>query len=629
MLRRKHLRLSITNSATYHPSASPLTPSPSLEHPQPQPDPIHSLVKLLRFHLLRCDLSAARSLLLSIHHQNHDPIFNSLIRSSARSGQVHHPIKIFRSMKDLGVSPSVFTYNSLLKILLRRGRTASAKKLFSEMGSISDACTYNILIRGFCLNRKVDEAVRLFVQLDRGGGGRCKPDIITYNTLIDSLCRDGRVEAAHNMLKGMEGSNCFPDVVTYTTVMRGFCQKRRIEDAIEVFDIMVQRGVEPSDVTYNTIIQGLCEAQMLDIAKELLRRCNGFRPNACTFNMLMTANCKMGKVEVALAMFDRMKELEVEPDSASYGLLIPNLCQVGDFETAERLFDELHESRVLVLKTGPVPFVSNYKVMFKYLCMNGKTVKAERVFMQLVERGTLDADAFKMLILGHCKEGEPDRALEILGLMCKRDYAPDEETYGALIEGFLKRDCGSVKAVEVLERMGWSMHRLPTSVFHSVLVALLRDGQAEEASRLIKVMLEKQIRQNIDLSTGTILLLFQNDLKEMAFDTMKSLYRSGYSVKIDELIKSLSEKCKFSEALKILLFSLESHPSVDAVNCRVVMKGLCQIRRTSEAFALFYELTERGKQFVVSNCLKDLRAALNEDGRIKEAEFVSKRMIPV
>ncbi|KAK1326082.1 Acetate/butyrate--CoA ligase AAE7, peroxisomal [Acorus calamus] len=436
MLRRKHHRLSITNSATYHSSASPLSlsPSPSLEHPQPQPDPIHSLVKLLRFHLLRRDLSAARSLLLSIHHQNHDPIFNSLIRSSARSGQLHHPIKIFRSMKDLGVSPSVFTYNSLLKILLRRGRTASAKKLFSEMGSISDACTYNILIRGFCLNRKVDEAVRLFAQLDRGcgGGGRCKPDIITYNTLIDGLCRDGRVEAAHNMLKGMEDSNCFPDVVTYTTVMRGFCQKRRIEDAIEVFDIMVQRGVEPSDVTYNTIIQGLCEAQMLDIAKELLGRCDGFRPNACTFNMLMTANCKMGKVEVALAMFDRMKELEVEPDSSSYGLLIPNLCQVKDFETAERLFDELYESRVLVLKTGPVPFVSNYKVMFKYLCKN-----------------------------------------------------------------------------------------------------------------------------------GTILLLFQNGLKEMAFDIMKSLYRSGYSVKIDELIKSLRNEEEIQEEaglVDIMKFCRERMP---------------------------------------------------------------------
>ena len=70
-------------------------------------------------------------------------------------------LKLFENMKMIGVSPSVATFNSVLLVVLRRGRTNMAKEVYDEMlktyGVRPDTYTYNILIRGFCKNSMVDE----------------------------------------------------------------------------------------------------------------------------------------------------------------------------------------------------------------------------------------------------------------------------------------------------------------------------------------------------------------------------------------------------------------------------------------------------------------------------------------
>uniref|UniRef100_A0A6N2L8Q5 Pentatricopeptide repeat-containing protein n=1 Tax=Salix viminalis TaxID=40686 RepID=A0A6N2L8Q5_SALVM len=44
----------------------------------------------------------------------------------------------------------------------------------------------------------------------------CKPDVVTYNTIIDSLCKDRLVNDAMEFLSEMLDRGIQPDVVTYT-----------------------------------------------------------------------------------------------------------------------------------------------------------------------------------------------------------------------------------------------------------------------------------------------------------------------------------------------------------------------------------------------------------------------------
>lgn len=583
-------------------------------------------------------LNPARNFLFSIPKKSNytvpltDKFFNSLIRSYGDAGLFQESIKVFNVMKSIGISPSTVTFNSLFLILLKRGRVGMIFELYDEMlrtyGVKPDLCTFNVLIRGFCMNSRIDEAFRMFREME---SFECKPDLITYNTIVDGLCRAGKVNIARNVVNGMHKKceNLRPNVVSYTTLIKGYCGKRSIEEALEVYWEMVGRGIKPNQITCNTIIQGLCESQKLDMVKEILGECQGvgggFVPDTCTFNTVMSVHCNRENLDEALKVFEKMKELNVEQDSATYSVLIRAFCQKGNFDKAEGLLDEIFEKEVLLRDDNCTPLAASYNPIFKYLCANGKTKKAERVFRQLMKRGKQDPLAFETLILGHCKEGTFEDGYKLLILMLRRDFVPNIKIYESLIEGLLQKREANL-AHDTLEKMLRSSHLPRTSTFHCVLMELIEKGSAHESANLMMLMLDNEIRPNANLSTDAVRVLFRSSMQNKAFQLVKSLYEKGYIVNMEELIFFLCQDRKFLEASELLVFSLKNDQNVDIAVCNTVLAGLCKAHKLSEAFHLYYELLEKGIQQPLS-CLEDLRHALEAQGKLKEAEFVAKRML--
>ncbi|KAL2549971.1 Pentatricopeptide repeat-containing protein [Forsythia ovata] len=583
------------------------------------------------------NLNSARNFLLSIPAKSNsaipltDKLFNSLIRSYGNAGLFNESIKVFKTMKSMGISPSTFTFNHLFFILLKKGRTGMVFELYDEMlrtyGAKPDLYTFNILIRGFCMNSRMDDAFRFFKEMELF---KCKPDLISYNTIVEGLCRAGKVKIAHNVVKGMclKGENLKPNVVTYTTLVRGYCRNLEIDMMLDVLREMVDSGIKPNEITYNTIIQGLCEARMYDKIKYILEGCRGegggFVPNTCTFNMVMNSHCNVGDLNEAFKVFEKMKELKVQQDSASYSLLIRGLCQKLEFGRAEELLDELLAKEILLRDDGCTPLVAAYNPIFEYLCRNGKTKKAERVLRQLMRRGKQDPPAYRTLILGHCKEGTCVAGHKILVLMLRRNFVPDLETYESLIESLLQKGEPNL-AHDTLEKMLKSSYLPRSSTFHRILTELVKQGSARESASLVMLMLDKEIRQSTNLSTDTVMLLFTSGLRDRAFEVVRSLYESGYVLNMEELVAFLCHSRKLMEAHELLGFSLKNDHNIDTAICSTVLTSLCKAHRASEAFDLYYIMLEKGIQQPLG-CIEDLRSTLEAEGKLKEAEFVTKKM---
>lgn len=459
---------------------------------------------------------------------------------------------------------------------------------------------------------------------------KCCPDVLTYNTLLDGLCRAGKVETARNFLDGMKRKweeGISPNVVSYTTLIRGYCGCGDMAKAVEVLDEMGKVGVKPNKVTYNTIVKGLCETRRMDLVKEVLERDAEFKPDTCTFNTLMEAHCGFGRVEEAVKVFERMLELHVKTDSASYSTLICGLCKSGDFERAEELVDEMLEKGVLARRGVCVPLLAAYNPIFEHLCQNGKAEKAGTLLKQLVERrATMDIAAFKTVILGYCREGQLREGYKLMVSMVRMNFKPDLEIFVALVEGFLsKEDVGF--AWKALDRMLSCGHRPSTSMIHSVLAGLLKkDGFAEEAGNLVAAMVERKVRHNIDLSTDVMAGLIGMGLNDKAFEIVRLLYDNGYSVKMEKLVACLCKEKKYLEARELLLFSLKKNENLDGRVYAGAISGLCATGRASDAFELFYGMTDKGIECSTSSCLNDFKQALENTGNLREAEFVSKQM---
>ncbi|XP_078151288.1 pentatricopeptide repeat-containing protein At2g01740-like [Carex rostrata] len=180
------------------------------------------------------------------------------------------------------------TINPILKALCFENRIGEAIAIvidkLPKLGSIPDVISYNILIKGLCSKGNTNLVLQLFFKMAKHGG-EYEPSAITYNTVIDELCKVGELAKAFGLYKQMYLARIIPNTVTYTSLIDELSKKGEIEKAKELLHSMISKGPEPNFVTYNTLIDGLCKNSETENAKELLHDMisKGLEPRGATF----------------------------------------------------------------------------------------------------------------------------------------------------------------------------------------------------------------------------------------------------------------------------------------------------------------------------------------------------------
>ena len=75
--------------------------------------------------------------------------------------------------------------------------------------------------------------------LDRGQ----PPDVITYNNLIDALCKNGHLDRAIALFNKMKDQAIRPNVYTFTILLDGLCKVERLMNAHEFFQDLLTKGL--------------------------------------------------------------------------------------------------------------------------------------------------------------------------------------------------------------------------------------------------------------------------------------------------------------------------------------------------------------------------------------------------
>ncbi|KHN06169.1 Pentatricopeptide repeat-containing protein, mitochondrial [Glycine soja] len=179
-------------------------------------------------------------------------------------------LECFYFMKENGFVPNVETCNQMLSLFLKLNRTQMAWVLYAEVFRInirSSVYTFNIMI-----NRVI-------------------PDEITYNTLLQGYCREGKVEEARLLLDEMKRRGIKPDLISYNTLISGYSKRGDMKDAFGVRDEMMTTGFDPTILTYDALIQGLCKNREGEHAEELLKEMvsKGIPPDDSTYLSIIEA----------------------------------------------------------------------------------------------------------------------------------------------------------------------------------------------------------------------------------------------------------------------------------------------------------------------------------------------------
>ncbi|KAL2923077.1 hypothetical protein RDABS01_014568 [Bienertia sinuspersici] len=198
--------------------------------------------------------------------------YNSIIHGLSKDGGCMRAFQLFEEGIVFGYVPSEYTYKILVESLCQDGDTMKAKEILHfvlKLKKMDQTRIYNIYIRALCLTTNATELLNTLVSRLQA---QCKPDVVTLNTVINGLCKMGRIQNAMEVFSDMMmGKFCALDVVTYTAVMGGLLNAGKIKEALVLLhEKMPERHLKPNVVTYNAFIRGLFMLEKPNEAMEIL-----------------------------------------------------------------------------------------------------------------------------------------------------------------------------------------------------------------------------------------------------------------------------------------------------------------------------------------------------------------------
>ncbi|CAN6562611.1 unnamed protein product [Malus baccata var. baccata] len=83
------------------------------------------------------------------------------------------------------------------------------------------------------------------------------PDAHSYDLLVSTFCKEGRLDLAIEFLDYMISDGCLPDIVNYNTILAALCKNGKANQALQQFENLGEVRCPPNVSSYNTMFNAL------------------------------------------------------------------------------------------------------------------------------------------------------------------------------------------------------------------------------------------------------------------------------------------------------------------------------------------------------------------------------------
>lgn len=298
------------------------------------------------------------------------------IHRLVRAGRAVKVVSFFDRMEqDYGLVRNIDSLRLVISRLCEHGFASYAEKMVKSLANVffPDEMICNMLIKGWCIDGKLDEAKRLAGEMYRGG---FEIGTMAYNSILDCVCKLCRKKdpfrlqsEAEKVLLDMECAGVPRNVETFNVIINNFCKIRKTEDALKLFYRMGEWGCYPDSTTFLVLIRSLYQAARVAEGDEMIDRMKsagyGVALDKKAYYGFLKILCGIERIDHALSVFGKMKKDGCQPGVKTYDLLLEGLCAHGRTDKANALFKEAEntglELMVKVYKVDP-RFVKKTKV---------------------------------------------------------------------------------------------------------------------------------------------------------------------------------------------------------------------------------------------------------------------------
>ncbi|KAK6141937.1 hypothetical protein DH2020_024310 [Rehmannia glutinosa] len=203
---------------------------------------------------------------LAIPSVSSEALYNTMIYYFTEARKLIRAVNIYKHMcgsRKLDCRPSIRTYNILFAALLSRGKNSyinhvymeTIRCLFKQMvddGVEPDIFCLNCMIKGYVLSLHVNDALRIFHQMDTVYN--CEPNSYSYNYLIHGLCAQGRTTNARELCDKMKKTGYVPSSTTYNSLVNSLALEGEVDEAVKFLWEMAENHRLADFITYRTVL---------------------------------------------------------------------------------------------------------------------------------------------------------------------------------------------------------------------------------------------------------------------------------------------------------------------------------------------------------------------------------------
>ncbi|OAY42627.1 pentatricopeptide repeat-containing protein At3g09650, chloroplastic [Manihot esculenta] len=309
-------------------------------------------------------------------------IYTTLMKGYMMQGRVSDTVRMLEAMRrqdDNASHPDQVTYTTVISALVKVGSMDRARQVLAEMtrvGVPANRITYNILLKGYCQQLQIDKAKELLKEM--ADDAEIEPDVVSYNTLIDGCIQVDDSAGALVFFNEMRAKGIAPTKVSYTTLMKAFALSGQPKLANQVFDEMIKDPrVKVDLIAWNMLVEGYCKLGLVEEAKKIIQRMkeSGFYPNVATYGSLANAISLARKPGEALLLWKEVKErcmAQKEGDNSNSDSPIPStlkpdenlLDSLADICVRAAFFQKALEIVACMEEYGIPPNKTKYKKIY-------------------------------------------------------------------------------------------------------------------------------------------------------------------------------------------------------------------------------------------------------------------------
>ncbi|KAL5203712.1 hypothetical protein ABZP36_008583 [Zizania latifolia] len=449
--------------------------------------------------------------------------------------------------------PTVFTCNAVLAALLRQARYADLLSLhrFVTQASVAPTVsTYNLLLQAYCDCRRPETALEHFRLLLKDDSP-VLPSPTTYRILARSLAENGKLDQTVELKDGMlERGLIAPDPQVYAFVMGGFVNAGDGDMVVSLYEELVEKlggGQILDGMVYGNLMKGYflkgMEKEAMDCYTEVLAEGSKVRFEAVSYNMVLDALGRNGRLDDALQLFDRMCQEHDPPrrismNLGSFNVMVDAYCRAERFQDAIEVFGKMGEKRC-------APDALSYNNLIDWLGKNELVREAEELYKEMGECGVNPDEYTYVLLIESCfKVDRVDDSVAYFNKMFDAGLKPNANAFNKVIGGLVKVDRLD-EAQGFFNQMPEKEVKPNIASYELLLRAYVDVARLDDAIKMAKgILLDETMVFNDELKA-----LLEGALqKERRDGDMTKLYDDVESEKAEAAARAAEEKAR-AEAL--------------------------------------------------------------------------------